>query len=249
MYPLKNSDASRISSMLASLVQQGLYKPGMLAAGNNQMLAAREKVAITVDIRTNVLIVSASKENFKVIEEILDKIDTGEDFNALADIRMYTLKRADATRLGPVLQTFFNAKRAGETAAGGAVKTLPAVIQTDTRTNTLLVAGSRETFSSVEAMIQKLDGDQTLTGADFRVFFLKQAVVHGPSADAANSFHPAHRARHHEGPSHRRGRPADQRRHRRREPRGHGPGREPHQPAGRRAAPGEHPSGLPADEV
>ena len=177
MYVLKNSDVQRVAAMLQGLMAQGLYKPGIALAGPNTSLAAREKVAIAVDVRTNVLIVSASRENFKVLEEIIDRIDSGGDFTGLSDIRIYILKRADATRLGPMLQTFFNTKRAGEQAAGGVGPTLPVVILADQRTNALVVAGTRETFTAVEQMIQKLDGDQTLMGADFRVFFLKQAVA------------------------------------------------------------------------
>lgn len=98
IYVLKNSDAQRVATLLQGLMSQGLYKPGLAVAGTSATLAAREKVAIAVDVRTNVLIVSASKENFKVIEEIVDRIDSGGDFTGLSDIRLYTLKRADATR-------------------------------------------------------------------------------------------------------------------------------------------------------
>ena len=177
MYPLQNSDAQRIATMLQGLVSQGLYKPGMVAAAANQALAEREKVSITVDTRTNTLIVSASKENFAVLEEIIRKIDSSEDFSVLGDLRMFALKNANATRLAPTLQQLFDAKRAAEQAAGGTGRMLPVSVIADARTNTLLVAGSRESFNAIEAMIRELDTDQVLAANEFRIFYLEQATA------------------------------------------------------------------------
>ncbi|HUU59998.1 MAG TPA: secretin N-terminal domain-containing protein, partial [Phycisphaerae bacterium] len=177
MYLLMNSDAQRVGSMLQGLLREGLYKPGALAAGQSPALAAREKVSIATDIRTNVLIVSASKENFAVIEEILKRIDASEDFTLLGDVQIYTLKHADATRLAPTLQQFFQAKRAAEQATGGTGRSLPVSIIPDARTNTLLVAGSRESFRAIEVMIAKLDAKEVLAETEFRIFELKHATA------------------------------------------------------------------------
>jgi type II secretion system protein D len=177
MYPLQNSDAQRIQTMLQGLIQQGLYKPGAAVAQGSPLLAAREKISITVDVRTNVLIVSASKENFAVIEEIIKKLDSSEDYGLLGDIHLFTLKNADATRLAPTLQQLFTAKRAAETAAGGTGRMLPVSVFADARTNTLLVTGSKESFNAVEAMVRELDTDQILASNEFRIFYLKQATA------------------------------------------------------------------------
>ena len=177
LYPLQNSDAQRIQTLLQGLIQQGLYKPGMATAMGSPLLAAREKVSITADVRTNVLIVSASRENFAVIEEILKKIDSTEDFGLLGDIRLFTLKNADAVRLAPTLQQLFTAKRTAETAAGGTGRMLPVSVFADARTNTLLVTGSKESFNAVEAMIRELDTDQILASNEFRIFYLKQGTA------------------------------------------------------------------------
>jgi len=178
MYMLKNSDAQRISTMLQSLVSQGLYKPGLAtSSGTSAALAAREKVSITVDIRTNVLIISASKENFAVIEEIIKTIDKSSDFGGLADVRMFILKRADAMRMAPTLQELFDAKLAAEKAAGGAVSALSISVIPDARTNTLLVTGSREGFVTIEAIIKQLDAEDVTVASDFKVFQLKLATA------------------------------------------------------------------------
>ncbi|MHC4293980.1 MAG: secretin N-terminal domain-containing protein [Planctomycetota bacterium] len=177
MYPLENSDAQRITTMLESLFDKGLYKPGLLAAGASEALKAREKVAIAVDVRTNVLVVSASKENFAVIDEIIKRVDAEEDFGLLGGIRLFQLQNADSTKLAPTLQQFFDAKRQSEEQTGGAGRSLAVNIFADGRTNTLLVAGSRESFKAVEAMIERLDGTKAPPASDFRIFYLKQATA------------------------------------------------------------------------
>jgi type II secretion system protein D len=177
MYALQNSDATRIATMLQGLISQGLYKPGVSVAAGNPLLAAREKVAITADVRTNVLIVSASRENFAVVEEIIKKIDSTDDFGLLGDIHLFILKNANATRLAPTLQQLFTAKRAAEQAAGGTGRMLPVSVFADARTNALLVTGSKESFNAVEAMVRELDTDQVLAANEFQVFYLKQATA------------------------------------------------------------------------
>ncbi len=175
MYPLVNCDALRIATMLEGLFGKGLYKPGLAAAGASAALAAREKVAIAVDVRTNVLIVSASKENFAVIDEIIERIDATEDFGLLGDVRVYALEEADATVLAATLQRFFDQKRQAEQQTGAAGRSLPVSIIPDARTNTLLVAGGRESFSAVDSMIEQLDTDAVDEITEIRVFTLEYA--------------------------------------------------------------------------
>ncbi|MBL7220010.1 MAG: hypothetical protein ISS69_07845 [Phycisphaerae bacterium] len=174
MYPLKNADAQRVSTLLSSLISQGLYKPGAVAAGTNAALANREKVAIAVDTRTNVLIVSASKENFAVIDEIIGKIDS-DDAVLTGDIRAFPLKKARATNLAETLNNLYKAKLAAEQASGASGRSLPTSIIPDARTNTLLVTGSRESFKSIADMIEKLDTGSSARITEIRVFELKSA--------------------------------------------------------------------------
>ncbi len=176
IYALANSDAERVRTMLDGLFSKGLYKPGMLAAGSNAALQAREKVSLVTDIRTNSLIVSASRENFAVIDEIIRKVDAAGDFGEMGDVRIFTMKNADATKLSDTLQKFFDAKRSAEQQTGASGRSLSVSIVADARTNTLLVAGSRESFRAVEAMIDRLDGEQRYAG-DFQVFYLTKATA------------------------------------------------------------------------
>ncbi|MDP6542500.1 MAG: secretin N-terminal domain-containing protein [Phycisphaerae bacterium] len=173
LFPLKHADAQRVSTLLSSLITQGLYKPGAIAAGTNAALANREKVAIAVDTRTNVLIVSASKENFAVIAEIIRKVDAEDALTG--DIRAFPLKKASATNLADTLNSLYQAKLQAEQASGSSGRSLPTSIIPDTRTNTLLVTGSRESFKSIADMIKQLDTGSGARITEIRVFELKSA--------------------------------------------------------------------------
>jgi len=177
MFTLDNADAARIGSLLQNLVSQGLYKPGAAAAAGNAVRQAQETVSITTDVRTNTVIVSASKENFAIIEQIIKRIDAEKDFAALGDVKLYTLKNADAVRLAPTLQQFFNSKRQAEIQAGDSGESLAVNIVADSRTNTILVTGSAESFKLVEGMIAKLDGETPEELHQFRIFELRNATA------------------------------------------------------------------------
>jgi type II secretion system protein D len=178
MYPLKHADAQRVATMLRGLLDQGLYKPGLVGSANQAAtIKAREKVSLAVDARMNVLIVSASRENFSILEQIIAKVDSDESFGLLGDIQVFPLKHADAARLAPTLQAFFRQKRAAEESTGSTGRSLPVVVLPDSRTNALLVAGSRESFAAVKNIIARLDTDDSAPATDFRVFELKHATA------------------------------------------------------------------------
>ena len=173
MYPLAHADVTRVASMLQALVSQGLYKPGLVSAGTNTIAQAREKVSITSDIRTNVLIVSASKENFAVIDEVLRTVDVKEGWGLAGNVKLYVLRHARADAVAPTLQQMFDRKRQAEAATGGQPRSLPVVIVPDARTNALLVAASKEQVDEVDILVGKLDVADITRTFSFRVFYLQ----------------------------------------------------------------------------
>jgi len=110
-----------------------------------------------------------------VIDEIINRIDSSADFGLLGDIRLFPLTRADATVVAETLQKLFDQKRSAEEAAGSSGRSLPVSIIPDARTNTLLVAGSRESFSAIENMIKQLDTESIEQVTEIRVFTLTNA--------------------------------------------------------------------------
>ncbi len=173
-FTLKQADAQRAATMLRSLIDQGIYRPGIAAAGNRR--TSRDAIAVTVDARSNTLIISASPENLMVVKELIKQIDS-QNYTEAADIRLFQLKHAKASQLAAVLQQFFTSKRSGESAAGTTERGVPVTVTPDDRTSTLLVTGGREVFAAVERMVAQLDAEQVIARTSFKVFSLKQATA------------------------------------------------------------------------
>jgi type II secretion system protein D len=180
MFTLEYADAQRVSAMLRTLVQQGLYRPGTPAGvGRGAGAAAnrREALAVSVDPRSNTLIVSASPENLAVVKEVIKKVDT-KDFAADGNVKIYELKHARASSLSTVLSQFFQAKRQGESQAPNAAeRSIPVSVIPDDRSNTLLVTGSKEGFDVMDRLVKQLDAEDTMSRMNFRVFPLKRATA------------------------------------------------------------------------
>ena len=85
IYVLKNADAQRMQQVIT-----GLY-----TGPNAALIRAEDKPNITVDTRTNSLVVSSSEKTFATIEALLIKLDTQLPID-LRDIRLVELKNADA---------------------------------------------------------------------------------------------------------------------------------------------------------
>jgi len=176
-FVLQYADAQRVAAMLQSLVQQGLYRPGAPAAGAGAARTSREALAITVDPRSNTLIVSASPENMAVVKEIIKRVDT-KDFVGAGDMKVYPLKRARASSLATVLEQFFRAKRAGEAIAINAPeRSIPVSVIPDDRANVLLVTGTKESFDVMDRLVAQLDTESVFARISFQVFPLKKATA------------------------------------------------------------------------
>lgn len=172
-FTLQFADAQRVASMLRSLVQQGLYRPGTATGAAR---TSREAMAVSVDARSNTLIVSASPENLMVIKEVIRNIDSKE-LAQTGNVHLYQLKHARASSLATVLEQFFRARRVGEAAGSVGERSVPVTVVPDDRANALLVAGSKESFEVIDRMIEQLDGDDVQSRMGFRVFVLKQTTA------------------------------------------------------------------------
>lgn len=175
-FTLEFADAQRVANMLRTLVQQGMYRPGA-PVGGTKGANPREALAITVDPRSNTLIVSASPENLAVVKEILKKVDT-KDFMGAGDMKVYALKKTRASSLATVLEQFFRAKKAGEAIAINAPeRSIPVSVIPDDRANVLLVTGTKESFDVMDRLVQQLDSEEIFSRISFQVFPLKKATA------------------------------------------------------------------------
>ena len=175
VFTLQFADAARVGAMLSSLVQQGLYRPGQLRGA--PAAATADKLAVSVDPRSNSLFVSASPETMAVVREVIKRVDTQEQ--ALAgDVRLFALKHARASSLATTLTQFFTAKEAADALTVNAnQRRVKATVIADDRVNTILVTGGKEAFAFVERILPQLDGEGTFSKLNFRVFSLKKATA------------------------------------------------------------------------
>ena len=176
-FTLTFADAQRVATLLKSLVEQGLYRPGLPANAPTKSNSQRDALSLSADPRSNTLMVSASPENLAVVREIIKKLDTKE-FSEATNVRLYPLKKARASSLATTLEQFFRAKRAGDAIVANATdRAIPVGVIPDDRVNTLLITGGKEAFDVVDRIIQQLDGDSVFARMNFRVFTLKKATA------------------------------------------------------------------------
>lgn len=175
VFTLQFADAARVGAMLSSLVQQGLYRPGQVPGAAKA--TAADKLAVSVDPRSNTIFVSASPETMAVVREVIKRMDTQEQA-VNGDVRLFQLKHARATSLATTLTQFFTAKEAADALIVNAnQRRVKATVIADDRVNTILVTGGKEAFDFVERILPQLDGEGTFSKLNFRVFTLKKATA------------------------------------------------------------------------
>jgi len=140
---------------------------------------AHEMVRITAEVRTNSVIVSATDDNMKIIEDLILRLD---DKSATAiKLKLYALRYADATTVAKLVNDLFaetptnssSGNRGGQRGGGmmpvwmggggaagsgepqGATKEVRAVA--DIRTNAVLVAASEQRLVLIDAVMMEID--------------------------------------------------------------------------------------------
>ena len=173
MFTLQHADAQRVATLIESLVKQGVYRPGRSGAA----ATAASALAISVDNRSNTLIVSASPDNLGIVRTVIQRVDTA-DFEPGSEIKTYQLEHAQASNLARALTSFFDAKRRGDASAlNSAERTIPLVMIPDDRMNILMVTGSKESFDILDRIIPQLDGEDQMARLNYRVFDLENATA------------------------------------------------------------------------
>ena len=162
------ADATRIAQMLTELFDQRIET---LQATNAERAALeRERVFLSVDIRSNSLIVSASEENFDEIVTIVRQLDTkpAQLFDQIRIIRCDRLSAVDLKeKIGELWQRKADLRSQEE---------LPEdtpVIVADERSNSLVIASSVEDFEEVQQLIEALEAQPLID--DMRLFKLEFA--------------------------------------------------------------------------
>lgn len=123
-------------------------------------------VRVNFDARSNSLLVSAPEASMALLEALISALDQAP--GAVSEIKVFTLRNADAQQSVTTLETMFNntnqqtqlgIQLAGT--EGSSSSLIPLRFSPDIRTNSVLAVGSAESLSVVEAVLLRLDSDDT----------------------------------------------------------------------------------------
>jgi type II secretion system protein D len=160
VFKVQNADAGRIADTLDQMFK------GMQAAAGTQ----KEVLTATVvpDLRNNTVMVTGSRLAVRRAEEVIPMLDVAPG-QPTAEVRVYPLQQASATRLAATMTDLF-AKRGTEQKG----KTTTVTVLADETSNSLVVTASREDQAIVQDLVGKLDIRSTLA-QQMEVIPLRQA--------------------------------------------------------------------------
>ena len=144
-----------------------------------------DRVVTAADERTNSLIILASTTNFKVVQGIIESIDSDKDNPAPAsEIRAFTLRFAQAADTAKMITEVFKAPKQSspfdfiffDRSSGDSDKGEPPVnAVADERTNTVIVTAPKGKLEAIDRLIHQLDASPMSGGGGLRVIHLKYA--------------------------------------------------------------------------
>ncbi|MEJ7591966.1 MAG: secretin N-terminal domain-containing protein [Planctomycetaceae bacterium] len=123
-------------------------------------------VRVNFDARSNSLLVTAPESSMNLMEALIEALDQSP--GATSEIKVFTLKNADAQQSVDTLTTMFeNTNQETQLGIqlagteGSSSSLIPLRFSPDIRTNSVLAIGSAESLSVVEAILLRLDSDDT----------------------------------------------------------------------------------------
>lgn len=173
---LQHARAKMVAERIQDLFSQGIVRPS--AAGETEQQKRRDRVAIVADERANALIVSASRQNFSIIERLIQEMDV-LDFGRLRGMtQIFEVQHGDVVRMAEMLTRLFEGIAKQQDTQDVFV---PPTIIADDRSNTLIVSGSKDALMRAADLIARLDRRPVSPSAEFRVYSLR----HGSAATLA----------------------------------------------------------------
>jgi type II secretion system protein D len=164
IYPLKNADANRLLKVISDIY-----------AARGALMRPEEKPALTVDSRTNALIVSGNERVFSLVETIIMQLDKDLPFQ-YGEFRVIKLENADATVVASTLQQIVNIRAQQQAALSAQSQmALHAIVLADPRINSIIVGGASEVFELVETLAKQLDTPGLSLAGQIRLIPLKFA--------------------------------------------------------------------------
>ncbi len=153
LFTLKVAKAVDVAAAMDKLYPE----PPMPRDRRNQpmpWLQKEKEVTVSADPSSNSLIIDAPADRRESLEELAEKLDRVE-VPPIAQLRTYRIEKADLNAIASTLQNLSrNGNLSAPATSGG--QPVRVVIETEPRSNTLIVAGDDVTFERVEQMLQDL---------------------------------------------------------------------------------------------
>lgn len=164
----ENLDATRVSEIVRQLFDQRLQALQQRNAGPSAI--EREQIFLAVDLRSNSLILAASKENYEEIAQMARELDVAPD--ALIDqIRIINCTNTSAADLDSKIEQLWE-RRAQLRGPGGQSLDRPVIIA-DQRSNSLVIASSPEDYQEIKRLVETLEAQPLSPIAGIRLLTLE----------------------------------------------------------------------------
>ena len=146
---LKNDQATTLAEKLTDVLEQ---RAKALGVDKN---AARDSAVVIPYDRSNKLVVFAADDVFEMVEELTMDLDAGDPYRQVTTC-FRRLGYADAQKLKGLLEELFDRKQTAEKEQSKELKDSLSVFA-DTRSNSLVMVGTRDYLTEADAMIDNLD--------------------------------------------------------------------------------------------
>lgn len=170
---LKHIDVGRAMTLVRSVMDKRLEALEALSPGAGAV--ERERVFLSIDMRTNAMIIAASDDNYAEVIDILAQIDAPGDAKLFETVRIISCGRLSAADLKEQIDSLWERKAA----IRGDLE-LPEdapIVVAEGRSNSLLVASSIEDFEEMRHLVTSLDAQPLVD--DTRLFKIEFADAAG----------------------------------------------------------------------
>lgn len=172
---LDHTDASQLGKLITELLDQRFE--ALEATGAGRAAIERERVFLSVDLRTNSLIISASEENYEEVLSIARQLDT-KPARLFDQIRIIACKRLSAADLKEKIDELWQ-RKAELRREEELLEDLPIVV-VDERSNALIIASSVEDYEEIERLIETLETQPLIDDTKlFKLEYADAAVLAG----------------------------------------------------------------------
>jgi len=173
-----NVGAHRVKDTIDELFKDnGIYKPG--ASSDSEAAKKRDKVTVSIDDRSNMLLVSASPENMNLIREVYKRMNSVTTPWDVAITKMVIVEHGDSVKIAAQVADYFKKldeiRDTGGSEGGSGKSGFGITVFADERSNRIIVGGTKDGIDGAVELIKRLDVPPGTPGQLMEVYTLQEA--------------------------------------------------------------------------